>query len=343
MVFSETYKDDDCTILLGRRVDPPLAEKELNLKPVSDHIDKNFVILLGSRVVPPLAEKELNLKPVGNKIDYLPPGVSTDFKKAVRLTDGSLVSYSPDVTGDEYGAHVVWVSNESVIPETSEIYYRYAGVDTSTGIIQISETDRYIDCDPVIARCKSGEVYIFWSAYDPLTGYDIYYTHGTYTDGFATEEAIVSTINDDTHPAVASDPEGLIYLVYETGDSTNRDLMGLYFDPGVSAPIPVEIHPSNTSNDRNPSIDIDPVTETPVFAWENDEGGTVCVMAREFCTPGTVCRISTPGACTDLFPSIAASVLEGFPTVSWFRYDGIEHESKIYLKGPHFSDDEEIE
>ncbi|OGL42514.1 MAG: hypothetical protein A2161_09800 [Candidatus Schekmanbacteria bacterium RBG_13_48_7] len=124
-----------------------------------------FVVLVGRHVDPPLAEKKIKLNHAGNNTSYLPPGISTNFKKAVILTDGSSRVYSPDVAGDEHGAHIVWVSEKPGFPETSEIYYRYAGTDTSSGILQISDTDMRIDSDPVIARSTNGETYIFWSAY----------------------------------------------------------------------------------------------------------------------------------------------------------------------------------
>jgi len=65
-------------------------------------------------------------------------------------------------------------------------------------------------------------------------------------------------------------------------------------------------------------------------------------MAREFCTSEPVCRVTTEGPWKDLHPAITASLAGEFPTIVWTReYD--DEDMDIFIKGPLFTDDEEIE
>jgi len=295
------------------------------------------------KIEPPIAEIKLKIKAVRPGDPFLMPGDTTVFDRSVRITDGSVRVFTPDVTVDKHGLHIVWVAENSGNPSTADIMYRYVGEDTSSDCIRVSTKDGLLDHDPVITHDPlSNEIYIFWTAESPGTGYDIYYTHGTYKAGFKPELPIVETVFEDTNPVVTAGDDGIIYLAYETGDPLNRDVAGLYLEPGIGIPVSIPIHLPNLSNDRRPSLDVDPISGNPVVAWENDELGSICVMAKDFCSPGSVCWVTNSGPWKDLQPSIAASLLDDTPTVSWSRYYDDE-DVELHMRGPWIDDDEGIE
>ena len=93
------------------------------------------------------------------------------------------------------------------------------------------------------------------------------------------------TSSDQFNPAIVIDSLNNIFLVWTDERNGDQDIYGQKFDSNGNPAWPIDMRinmDTNTNNQYNPDITINPSTNEPYVTWESDDGGDINIYASSF-------------------------------------------------------------
>ncbi len=240
--------------------------------------------------------------------------------------------------------HIVWQDSTNDLLSSGvdiDIFYRlYDSSIESWSVLELVSTESTLSSvDPCLEVDSEGNVHVCWIDITDYLGsggdWDVFYKTRSPVGVWSTTE-VLSTLSD-SHSAnmdIAIDSKDNIHLAYKDnsdilGADTDDDIFYQWFDNSLSSwSAEILVTTESTGPSDWPSIAIDPIFDTPYFAWVDitdllSSGSDLDIYSRSYdhttSSFSSVLLVTEESSGHSYAPTIAFNS-KGVPSVVWHDY-----------------------